>query len=100
MTILFRACIKATKILDVDETQNKGFSGTLLNNLEGEGMTSLRSYSAPSSTKENDFILLRFEIDKYDKIEDIHTILEDYKPVYCFNDICPRANIQCPAFSR
>lgn len=98
--MLFRACIQSIKTLDPDEDLDLGFSGELLNALEGEGLTSIRSYAFPSSSKDNEFTLLRFEITDYNKIGDIHPLLESYKPVYCFNNTCPRDDDNCPAFNR
>ncbi len=98
--MLFRACIQSIKILDPDEDLDLGFSGELLNNLEGEGLVSMRTFASPSSTKDNEYTLLRFDITDFNKIGEIHSLLESYRPVYCFNDVCPRKDINCPAFNR
>lgn len=44
------------------------------------------------------YFLMRFEFDDLAKLEEIHTALADFKPVYCFNDVCPRVTFACPAF--
>ncbi len=98
--VLFRACVYSLKILDPDEDLDKGFTGELLNSLEGEGLISLRYYGAPTANPDNKFILLRFDLDDLNKIEQINDLLVSYLPTYCFRHECPGSDINCPAFNR
>ncbi len=43
------------------------------------------------------YFLMRFAFDDISKLEDVHTAIADFRPVYCFNDVCPRTTFACPA---
>ena len=46
------------------------------------------------------YFLMRFELDDLSKLQDIHTALtvpNNFRPVYCFNEECPRTTFACPA---
>lgn len=95
MTLLFRACIHATKIFDSDPLTKEQIEAL-------SGFISMRIFGGDrvqntSTTKR--FMLFEFQLDNYSDIADINIALDSYKPAYCFNDICPRAegDFQCPA---
>lgn len=94
MTVLFRACIHATKF-DKDDPLTKEQIEAL------SGFINVRIYGGEgvhaSTTKR--FVLFEFQIENFSDIEDINTALDVYKPAYCFNPTCPRdpGDFQCPA---
>lgn len=94
--ILFRACIHAEKIPE-NEIGDTPLESSALKTLDQHGLKTLRIFGFPSADIKNKFLLLRFEIVNHMKIGDIDVLLEKYIPTYCFSEICPRTDIQCPA---
>ena len=95
MTILFRACIHATKVFDDNPLAKEQIEAL-------SGFVNMRFFAGDqvrNSSTTKRFLLLEFQIDDFGDIEDINNALEVYVPTYCFSEICPReaGDWQCPA---
>jgi len=93
--ISMNACIHAPNI------NGNPLPAIALEVLLDHGLVFLRLYGSQTA-KEKDtfkkFLLLKFEMNNWDDIEHISSVLKSFNAIYCFQSECPNANYGCPAF--
>jgi hypothetical protein len=96
MTETFRACIHAIK------TNEEEISAPDILVLEEVGLESIRVYGGQTVRQgvEGRFLILKFQLATTEDIFAIKTTLAKYAPIYCFNEICPQDDLNCPAYTR